>query len=890
METAMQRPHFFSLLALFTAASLFSSPVRLEAQQPDSPLLASFEQYRQMKETSEFHLEWIPLGPVMNSARVEAVQGIPGDPATIYVAFGSGNLWKTVDGGLRWRPIFENQSALGIGDIAVAPSDPDVIWLGSGESLKKARNFTMPGTGVFRSDDGGETWLNAGLHDSWHIGEIAVHPHDPDIVFAAVQGHFWSTNLNRGLYRTIDGGRTWEHVIAVNERVGANDVVIAPSDPDVIYVSTWENHPGIAGPGSGIWRSSDGGATFARLGGGLPDGEQTGRIGLAVSWTDPDKVYALVDNLNRTGQSEAKAEVYRSLDGGLSWERTHEEELQISASIGWYFCDCYVSPRDDDEVYVLGVRMARSSDGGRTFRLVGGDVYHLWPNPSDPLHLDQCELWIDPLDPNRLLLGNDGGFYSSLDRAGSWLHHNNIPAGEFYDISVDEQNPYLVYGGTQDDSSVFGPSLEWRPKYPDGWRYVWLDSWSGGDGCYTVPDPGDPNTVYFSSQNGGIRRKEMSADRSVSIRPRFPRGDERELRYNFVAPYIISPHNRLTLYHGGNYLFKSLDRGDNWIPISPDLSRSASPEKQGTAASAVAESRLRPGLLYVGTDRGAFWVTQNDGNDWIEYSEGLPDRYIRSISPSRFEASRVYISVTGINDDDLAAYLFASEDYGATWRSITGNLPDEVAYVILEDPVREDILYAGMYRGVYISVDRGRNWSLMGPGLPAVAVSDLVIQEREMDLLAGTHGRGIWRTNLRPIQAAFADGPPREDTLFPIPNARLPWINDTHRDPRYSTMESVPITFYLTRAASVTLDVHDERGEAIWSRSLDGRKGINQYRWDLVTERIDGQDAYFWRHSIFIPPGTYTVKVSGAGIDLSGELTVERRTEPPGLRRPGGRP
>ena len=864
-----------SLCAIVLAIVLNAQP-GIEAQETRSPLLDSFEQYLGMRDTSEFGLQWVQLGPVMNSARVEAVQGDPFSPATMYVAFGSGNLWKTTNHGLSWRPIFEDQSALGIGDIALAPSDPNVIWLGSGESLKKARNFTMPGTGVFRSDDAGETWRNVGLPDSYHIGEIAVHPHNPDIAFVAVQGHFWSTNPNRGLYRTVDGGATWEHVLYVNERTGANDVVMARSDPSRVYVSMWENNPGVAGPESGVWYSSDGGSTFTRARGGFPDGPRTGRIGLAVSWTDPDKVYALVDNLNREGRREGKAEVYRTLDGGATWGRTHEEELLMLGSIGWYFTDCYVNPQDDEEIYALGVQTARSSDGGKTFRLIGGEVYHLFPNPSDMIHLDNCEMWIDPLNPDRLFLGNDGGFFVSYDRAGSWMHYNNIPAGEFYDIAVDNQDPYLVYGGTQDDSSVMGPSREWRPKYPDGWKYVWLDAWSGGDGCYTIPDPVDPNIVYFSSQNGGVRRKDMAADRSIGIRPRFPRDDDRELNYNFIAPYIISPHNPTTLYHGGNYLFKSVDRGDSWECISPDLADPSDPERRSVAAGAVAESHLQSGLLYVGTDKGAFWVTKNDGGEWTEHSAGLPNRYIRSISPSRFSLSRVYISVTGINDDDLRGYLYVSEDYGETWRSIMGDLPDEVAYCILEDPVNEDILFAGMYRGVYISIDRGVSWSLLGD-LPAAAVSDLVIQEREMDLVAGTHGRGIYRTNLKPLHEAFREGAPRENILFDTAEARLPWINDTHRDSRYSTMEKVPITFFLTDDATVTVSVIDENDRTLWSTGHDGRRGFNQIRWDLITARVEGQDDYFWRDRIFIRAGTYAVRISGEGIDLTGELTVVER-------------
>jgi hypothetical protein len=733
----------------------------------------------------------------------------------------------------------------------------------------------MPGTGVFRSDDGGETWRNTGLHDSFHIGEIAVHPENPDIVFVAVQGHFWSTNANRGLYRTVDGGKTWEHVLYVNERTGANDVVIAPSDPDVVYVSMWENYPGISGSESGVYRSSDGGKSWSRLRGGLPGGPKTGRIGLAVSWSDPDKAYALVDNLNK--KNRAYAEVYRTVDGGKTWVRTHEDELHIFSSIGWYFTDCYVNPQDDDEVFGLGVRVAHSTDGGKTFELIGGDVFHFFPNQAEVLHLDHCEMWIDPGNPKHLMLGNDGGFYISYDKGQSWMHHNNIPAGEFYDISVDNQDPYYVYGGTQDDSAVYGPAEEWNPKFRDEWKYVWLDAWAGGDGCYTMADPLDPNIVYTSSQNGGIFRKDMQADRSVGIRPRLPKEHDGELAYNFVAPYIISPHNPLTLYHAGNYVFKSLYRGDSWRLISPDLSQSKFEGKRSVAAGAIAESPVEPGVLFVGTDRGAFWVTQDDGQSWTEYSEGLANGYIRSICPSRFSQSRVYAAVTGINYDDLSNHLYVSEDYGKTWRSMVGNLPDEVAYVILEDPLDENILYAGLYRGVYISVDRGKTWSLLGPGMAATAISDLVVQEREMDLVVGTHGRGIYKMNIRPIQEAFKNGAPHEDMIFETPVARLPWINDTHRDPRMRTAEKVPITFYLMNEKSVELLVIDSKEKTIWKKTLEGRKGFNQYRWDLITERADSPQPYFTRYLEFAPPGKYMIKIVGEGVDLEGKLTIITR-------------
>jgi photosystem II stability/assembly factor-like uncharacterized protein len=716
-----------------------------------------------------------------------------------------------------------------------------------------------------------------GLRDSYHIGKIDVHPENPDIAFVAVHGHYWSPNPNRGLYRTTDGGKTWEHVLYINERTGANDVVIAPSDPSIIYATTWEDYPGVCGPSSGVWRSEDAGKSWRRLKGGLPEGPKTGRIGVAVSRTNPDKAYVLVDNLNR--EETRAAEVYRTTDGGVTWSRTHSEDLLIFPRIGWYFADIYVNPQQDDEIYALGVRIAHSLDGGRTFRLVGGDVYHLFPSPAETLHLDHCELWIDPANPDHLAVGNDGGVYTSFDRGKTWLHHNNIPVGEFYDISVDNQDPYMIYGGTQDDASVFGPAREWNPRYPDAWQYVWLDPWSGGDGCFTFADPEDPATVYYSSQNGAACRKDLKTGRSVSIMPRLPKGFKGKAAYNFITPYFISQYNHRTLYHAGNYVFKSNDRGDSWQLISPDLSRSADPERRSTAAGAIAESPLEPGVLYVGTDHGALWVTVDDGRNWLERSSGLPARYIRSLCPSRFSRTRVYIAVPGINEDDLSCHLFASEDRGLHWTSISGGLPDEVAYVILEDPTNENILYAGLLRGVYVSIDRGRSWALLGPGLPAIAVSDLVIQEREMDLVASTYGRGIYVVNIKSIQEAYKNGPAGRDILFDPPNAYLPGTDDVHEVPSLRRAEKVPFTFYLTKPAAVSLSVRDAKGQDIKSWNLTAKKGLNQVRWDLVVKTVDSAEPYFFDPTAFVPPGTYELRLTGDGIALQAKLLVAARPQ-----------
>ena len=468
-----------------------------------------------------------------------------------------------------------------------------------------------------------------------------------------------------------------------------------------------------------------------------------------------------------------------------------------AGGIGWYFGCCQVNPRNDDEVWACGVRIAHTADGGRTFDLVGGDVFHVFPNPSDPLHLDHCEIWVNPLNPDHLAVGNDGGLYVSEDKGRTWTHFNNLPVGEFYDIAVDEQDPYNVYAGAQDDATVYGPAREWNPKYSDGWKYIWLDAWSGGDGCVTVPSI--PATRTRSTSRARTARSAARTSgptaRSASC-PAPPRRAGSRRPTISSPPTSSRPTTAFTLYHAGNYVFKSVNRGDAWTLISPDLSKSADPGKVSTAAGAIAESRLTPGLLYVGTDRGALWVTKNDGRDWTERSAGLPNRYIRSICPSRFVLSRVYLTLSGLNDDDFGAHVFVSEDYGARWTSIARQPARRGR---LRHPGRSDQPRNPLRRLVpgRLHLHRPRTELVAPrPGDARGGRLRLVIQEREMDLLAGTYGRGIYKMNLRPIQAAFKTGPPPADRLFDPPAARLPWINDTHRDPRLSTVEKVPLTFY----------------------------------------------------------------------------------------------
>lgn len=852
----------------------------LQAQQPASPLESSFQTYRQMKSTTPYKLDWVSLGPVVNSARADVVQVDALHPGTMYVGFGSGGVWKTTNNGISWDCIFQEQSSPGIGDMELAPSDPHIMYVGTGENLKKPRNFTLPGTGMYRSSDAGKTWQHIGLQDSWSIAEIAIHPKNPDIVLAAVLGHLWSTNTHRGLYKTTNGGKTWQQVLYKNDSTGANDVVIAPSNPDRMYASMWEVYPGISGKNSGIYRSVDGGKNWSACVQGLPAGQKTGRIGLSVSHTNPLKVYALIDNLNNPpGKS---AELYRTTDGGLHWEKTHTDTLSFFSVVGWYFTDIAINPQNDDEVYCLGVRMIHSMDGGKTFTTIGGRVNRMNASAAQGFHLDQCEVWINPYNPNHIAVGNDGGFYVSYDKGLSWLHYNNIPVGEFYDITIDQKNN-IIYGGTQDNATVSGPPKEINYKIPDQWKYIWIDPWDGGDGCVTQVDPEDGNTVYYSAQHGHILRYDKQADTSVRIVPKLPAALKDTLLYNYITPYFISPHQRATLYHGGNYIFKTVDRGNNWKVISPNITRSANKEKQSFSCGALAESYLQKGLLYAGTDRGAFWVSENDGESWAERDQGLANNYIRSICPSRFVKERVYVAMTGINYDDLKRYLYVTEDNGKTWNSIAAGLPDEPVHVILEDPSNENILFAGCFRGVYVSIDRGKSWSYLGNNMPAAAIADLEIITSSMDLIAATHGRGMYKLNLRPLHAMLKGNFSLDkDHLLEVPVSRLPWFLSSSGLPDYRTFEKTDIVYWLSETKPVILSLKDSANNIVWSVHVQGQRGFNHYRWDLITKRQTSNLPYFTQYEQWLKPGTYTLILADAKSELTQPFIVEKTKRPYG--------
>ena len=732
--------------------------------------IKAWEHHLKLKEESPFKdLKWRAVGPELQGGRIEAIACHPDEPNTLYVGPGSGNLWKSVNNGTTWTPIFENESTFTIGSIAIAPTDPNIVWVGTGEILMARSSFA--GTGVFKSTDAGLTWANMGLHDTHHIPRVLIDPKDPNVVYVAALGHNYGFNDERGVFKTTDGGYTWDRKLFISDKVGIVELVMDPSDNQTLYAAAWERdrkawNNVITGEDSALYKSVDGGSSWKRLTSenGLPTGEFIGRFGLAVSALDPNVVYALVDNHTPSEEERRRyrGEVYRSDNKGETWRRTHEGD--VPTGIGYDFCLIRVSPDDTDEIYVLGNKLIRSKDGGKTFEPTGETIVHLLSHDIRVMHLDMHEMWIDPKQPDRLLLGNDGGLYGSYDRGTTWLHFNNLPIGEFYAISVDMAEPYNIYGGTQDNAALYGPSthnLEDRlSKYgvEDPWRHIYLDRWGGGDSYFTELDPSDPNTIYYEHQFGEFRRKNMKTGDTKSIKPVAEEG-EPQLRRNWMTPYFISHYDPQTVYYAAHKVYKSPDRGDSWECVSPDLTTNPGPEKQGNVPfgtiTSLSESRLKKGLIYAGTDDGNVQVTHNDGKNWTLIKSGLPAKWVSRVIASLHEEGTVYVSFTGYREDDFEVYLYMSSDFGKTWTSIAGNLPAESINVIREDPHDKNILYVGTELSVYVSLDRGQRWFSLSNHLPTTPVHDLVIHPRENEMVIGTHGRSCFVLDVKPIQNHF---------------------------------------------------------------------------------------------------------------------------------------
>ncbi|OGD25351.1 MAG: hypothetical protein A2Y56_10140, partial [Candidatus Aminicenantes bacterium RBG_13_63_10] len=714
------------------------------------------------------------LGPARQCGRILHVAAPPGERFTFYIAPSTGGLWKTTNNGTTFESLLPEAGNVPIGHFAIAPSDPKVLWVGQGDPA--SGRIPLRGFGVLKSVDAGKTWTHMGLQETRHIGRIAIHPANPDIVYVAALGYHFTANPERGLYKTVDGGRTWSKVHDLGAQVGFVEVVLRPDNPDVVFAASYEK-PRIPwnfddfGPRSAIYKSTDAGKTWRKLAGGLPPGALS-RIGLAVYPKNPDIMYATVDNAKLRPETEAEAkrradlvgrglvrqaqpprvggEVYRSEDGGETWMKMNSDKEPIGGS-KWYG-QIYVDPNDDKVVYVPSVSMYRSLDGGKTWGAKAPE------NLAASVHVDHHAIWVDPADSRHIILGHDGGLAVSYDFGRTWDAFDSLPLAQFYAVGVDMDDPYNIYGGLQDNGSVKIPSNGLSGAItPDDWKAV-----GGGDGMYNVVDPTDSRWLYNESQNGAIQRIDQKTGLSQSIRPRPAKGQP-PYRFNWTAPIAVSPHNGQIIYIGAQCLLRSLNRGDSWQEISPDLTTNDPVKLKGNiefcTLTAVSESPLEAGLIWVGTDDGKVQVTRNHGGSWRDLTQklaaaGAPkDFYVTRVCASAHKAGTAYATKAGWHRDDYRPFVFKTEDFGETWTNISAGLPEGTVYVIAEDRRNAGLLFAGTELAVFASLDGGKSWRKFGSGLPGNAlVNDLLIHPRENDLIVATHGRGLFAVDITPLQ------------------------------------------------------------------------------------------------------------------------------------------
>ena len=736
---------FLAVIALTPACA--QSQMSTATGQPTSAMdrMASWQVHLEQQRTSPYRdLKWRAVGPQKQGGRIESIACPAGHTSVMYVGVGSGGLWKTVNNGTTWKPVFQDQSTCAIGDVAVAKSDSNVVWVGTGEVLM-ARS-AIAGTGVFKSTDAGTTWENMGLNDTHHIGRVLIHPTDPNIVYVAAIGHRASANEQRGVFRTVDGGQNWERVLYINDQTAVIDMVFDPVDASTVYATSWsrdvegQNHFGAE---SGVHKSTDAGKTWQRLKGGLPTGDTVGRLAIDVAPSNPNVVYVVADNQEADG-------LYRSDDAGQTWKQVNQKPLRV----GWDWCEIRVSPDNENELYNIGQKSFVSVDGGRTFQEIGGKIVRLMPHQSETLHLDTHSMWINPLNTNHVVFGNDGGLFVSYDRCQTWMHYNNMPIAEVYAVTTDMQKPYNIYIGTQDNAALFGPSThDPNGNAVNDWQQVYVDQWGGGDSYFTFRDPSDWDSIYYEHQYGALRRKVMSSGKTKHIQPRAA-GLDSELRFAWMTPFFPSAFEPKTLYLGANRVFKSTNRGDAWSVISPDLTVTDTPPRnvRYNAITALAESPLQQSLLYAGTDTGNLFATQDDGDNWQPIHQELPRYPFTRVTPSLHKPSTVYVTLIGLGADDFSPYVYASDDRGATWKSISNGLPLEPVRVIREDPKVRGLLYVGTNRGVYVSSNDGKTWQSLCNHLPTAQVDDLYVHPRDNELVAGTHGLSVFVLDISPIQ------------------------------------------------------------------------------------------------------------------------------------------
>ncbi|MCL6266756.1 glycosyl hydrolase [Flagellimonas myxillae] len=938
------------------ALVLQSSFAQQKATSPEK-MMQSLAQKNTMAETST--VKNIPLeniGPSVMSGRVVDLDVNPNDPTEFYVAYASGGLWHTNTNGISFTPILDNSDTQNIGDIAV-DWNSGTLWVGTGENNSSRSSYA--GIGILKSMDKGTSWQNMGLHDSHHIGRIIINPNNPNEVVVGVTGHLYSPNQERGIYKTMDGGKTWKQTLFVNDATGIIDVACSPNNFNIQYAAAWEkdrkawNFVG-NGASSGIYKSVDGGNHWTLItteGSGFPTGDGVGRIGLAVF--DDNTVYAVHDSqFRREKKDKAKkeeltkddfksmdvetflaldekklndylktngfqekyraenvkqmvrsgsvkpedlakylenansllfdtpvigAEVYRSDNAGSSWKKMNSKYIDdLFYSYGYYFAQIRIDPSNKDRIYLAGVPLIKSEDGGDTFTSIG----------KENVHVDHHALWINPKRPGHLINGNDGGVNISYDDGENWIKNNTPKVGQFYAINVDLEEPYNVYGGLQDNGVWKGAhnnkeNRNWHQSGANPWQMI-----IGGDGMQVQIDNRNSNIVYTGFQFGNYYRVDLEKKTQDYIQPKHELG-ESPYRFNWQSPILLSEHNQDILYLGGNKLHRSLNQGKDWEAISDDLTQGG---RTGNVAygtlTTISESPFKFGLLYVGSDDGLLHVSKNGGGSWDNISSSLPKKlWVSEVAASKHKKERVYATLNGYRWDDFTPYIYVSEDYGQSWKKIADGIAASPVNALVEDPENENLLFAGTDNGLYVSFNRGVNWELFQNGMPNVAVHDLVIQPKAKHLLVGTHGRSIYKADISVLQQMTSEVWSKDLVAFEIEDIKHSknWGNPSYGWVKPNT-PGIDLSYYASQAGQCHFKVMTANGTEVSSSQMLADKGLNVLSYDLAFSK-KGKSNFLKKNKMkleeakngktYLPKGSYSIEISGNGQTEKVEFAID---------------
>ena len=922
----------------------------------------AYEQRMHLLKTSPFKdILFKNVGPMAQGGRVMDLAMDERKPTTWIVAFATSGVWLTNDDGNTWESVFEKQPAFGVGALAVTwgePGVPKTIWVGTGEATN-TRTVYM-GAGLFRSTDQGKTWKRVALENSHHIARIVIHPKKPNTVFVAALGPVYTDGGERGLYKTSDNGETWKKVIDPPKFTGAVEVILDRKNPDIIYAATWERRRKAwdfreSGRGSAIWKSTDCGESFVKLEEGLPNGPGMGRIALAQSYQNPDKIYAFIDNQNprpiskenpkpllakefikmeeaeflklsdekidqflrlyrfprkMTAKSIRKdkknkklkfadmkiyienlkdinyywpkcigPELYLSEDAGKTWKKTHKADLRGEVDWGYgtatyYFGKIAVDPSNDKKLLICTVPLLKTDDGGKTFDYADENGYNV--------HSDHHAILYNSKDSKRVILGNDGGINLSLNGGKTWRPIKNLPVAQCYTVTYDMAKPYRIYSGLQDNGVSMGYARELKPfQQVDSWKNIW-----GADGMFVQVNPKDNNTVILGTQFGPISRLNLKTGEAKSVTPKSKYPYQEAFRNNWVTPIVMSKFHPDILYTGTQFVLRSFDRGDTWETISPDLS---SEGKEGSFVniggnvsygniSALAESSKRFGLIYAGTDEGWVWVTKNSGLSWERCKNGIPNnKWVTRLEPSCHDEATVFATFTGFRENDTKAYVYKSVDYGKTWKSIKGNLPDECMNVIRQDPVNKDILYVGSDFGVYVSIDGGKRWEAFGVNMPNVPAYDLCIHPREKDIIVGTYGRSVWVGSVKVLEEYTPDVRKKQLHIFTVDKQKTKWWWEKEKPVQVGKprkIKPLEIFFHSNLSGNIEVRIEDSNSKTYRKWNIIAKNGINKFEWDfLVDKSIRGELPEGRRP--FIEAGKYILILEKDGVKAKTDLIIE---------------